>query len=64
MAHLRLFDTSFLERAAAWVMGADVTVLTPVTLVWASNTRKTPEEKETASKRSLDYTEISVSKTV
>lgn len=45
MAHFRLLDPSLLERAAAWVVGADVTVLAPVTLVWASNTRKTPEEK-------------------
>lgn len=44
-AYLRLLDPSLLERAAAWVMGADVTVLAPVTLVWASNTRKTTEEK-------------------
>lgn len=50
MAHLRLLDPSFLERAAAWVMGANVTVLAPMTLVWASNTRKTPEEKEAESK--------------
>lgn len=45
LTHLWLFDTALLERAAARVMGACVTVFAPVALVWASNTGQTPETR-------------------
>lgn len=46
ITHLWLFDTALLERAAAWVVSACVTVFAPVTLVWASNTGQTSGTKK------------------
>lgn len=42
VTHLWLFDTALLERAAARIVGARVTIFAPVALVWASNTGQTP----------------------
>ncbi len=41
VTHLWLFDTALLERAAARIVGARVTIFAPVALVWASNTGQT-----------------------
>lgn len=43
-------------------MSADVTVLAPVALVRASNTRKTPKGKKAVSKAHWEYVKISAGK--
>lgn len=41
----RLLDPALLEGAGLGIVGADVPVLTPVTVIWTTDTGQTPERE-------------------